>query len=247
VPKAALSPCLPPGARRSTAEPSRRYRITEQAGTYQVVVDDGWLADSRTLRGIVDALEGDIALHVAAMAPHHVFIHAGVVKYRGRALLIPGRSLAGKSTLVARLIAQGATYYSDEYAVLDEDGRVLPYARPMSLRRSTGRPRRVLPKRRGRRAVPVGWVLALTYRKGTAMSAEAVRGGRLALVLMDNAVAARLAPRRILPVLRSAVAEATGKIGERGEATAAARQILMDCLLGNAVLGGQSLGKGKSS
>ena len=39
---------------------------------------------------------------------------------RGRAIVIPGRTFSGKSTLVAELVRAGATYYSDEYAVEDE-------------------------------------------------------------------------------------------------------------------------------
>jgi hypothetical protein len=33
-------------------------------------------------------------------------------------------SYSGKTTLVSELIRAGATYYSDEYAVIDERGRV---------------------------------------------------------------------------------------------------------------------------
>ena len=55
--------------------------------------------------------------------------HAGVVGWRGRAIVIPGRSHAGKSTLVAELVRRGAVYYCDEFAVLHETGRVHPYRR----------------------------------------------------------------------------------------------------------------------
>lgn len=230
VPKRAIQCCLPPGTKLGRGRPSRRYRITKHAKTLVIEADGELLAHAGDVADLVQVLEGDIALHVAATAPKHVFIHAGVVAVHGRAVLIPGRSFAGKSTLVARLVDEGATYYSDEYAVLDSAGRVLPYPRPMSLRQDGEAPRRIFPKRRGRRPLAVSWVLSLKYRQGAKMSTEIVRGGRLALMLMDNAVAARLAPRRILPVLRCAVAGAKGRVGERGDASAAARQILLDCL-----------------
>ena len=67
-------------------------------------------------------------VHVANYAPDRVFVHAGVVAWRGRALVLPGTSFAGKTTLVAELVRAGAIYYSDEYAVLDEQGRVHPYS-----------------------------------------------------------------------------------------------------------------------
>src|SRR5918994_2119193 len=87
------------------------------------------LARSLELDDVMAALETDLQLHVAEFAPRRVFVHAGVVGWRGRAILLPGASHAGKSTLVAALLRAGATYYSDEYAVLDLSGRVHPYAR----------------------------------------------------------------------------------------------------------------------
>src|ERR671929_229610 len=68
--------------------------------------------------------------------------HAGVVGWQGRAILIPGRSFSGKSTLVAALVRAGATYYSDEFAVLDERGRVHPFPKKLSMRlEGSARPR----------------------------------------------------------------------------------------------------------
>src|SRR5687768_17180193 len=64
------------------------------------------------------ALENALQATVAAHARGRVFVHAGVVGWRGRAIVLPGRSFAGKSTLVRALLAAGATYYSDEFAVL---------------------------------------------------------------------------------------------------------------------------------
>ena len=88
-------------------------------------------------------------------------MHAGVVGWKGWALVLPGKSGAGKTTLVAELIRAGATYYSDEYAVLDERGRVHPYARPLAVRVDGWRQRRRTPEwfgaRRGTRRCPSGW------------------------------------------------------------------------------------------
>jgi hypothetical protein len=83
---------------------------------------------------MLDFLEGDIQIFVAEFATPHLFVHAGVVAWNGKAIMLPGTSFSGKSTLVTSLVKAGATYYSDEYAVLDHDGRVLPYPRRVSLR-----------------------------------------------------------------------------------------------------------------
>src|SRR5205814_290720 len=87
----------------------------------------------------------NLRLFVAAQAKDRVFVHAGVVAARGGAIVIPGRTFTGKSTLVAALVEAGAAYYSDEYAVLDERGRVHPFAKPISIRGAHGGRGRRLP------------------------------------------------------------------------------------------------------
>src|SRR5260370_20995260 len=93
---------------------------------------------------MLDAFESHVQLTVAEYAPRRVFVHAGVVGWKNRAILIPGLSHSGKTTLVDQLIRAGATYYSDEYAVLDERGRVHPYARALGMRsRDSGESKKV--------------------------------------------------------------------------------------------------------
>jgi hypothetical protein len=75
-----------------------------------------------------------VRILVAEFAKKHVFLHAGAVKWREKAIIIPGNSFSGKTTLVAELIRCGAEYYSDEYAVLDENGLVHPFERLLSMR-----------------------------------------------------------------------------------------------------------------
>ena len=82
----------------------------------------------------MESLESDMQRFVAEMAHRRVFVHAGVVGWQGKAIIIPGRTFTGKTTMVAELVRAGATYYSDEYAVFDLQGRVHPYARPLGMR-----------------------------------------------------------------------------------------------------------------
>jgi predicted ATPase len=44
---------------------------------------------------------------VATEAPRRVFVHAGVVGWKGQAILVPGRSYSGKTTLIAALMKAG--------------------------------------------------------------------------------------------------------------------------------------------
>src|SRR5258708_16040074 len=81
---------------------------------------------AREFDDVLEAFESHVQLTVAEHAPRRIFVHAGVVGWKDRAILIPGLSQSGKTTLVDQLIRAGATYYSDEYAVLDERGRDHP-------------------------------------------------------------------------------------------------------------------------
>lgn len=110
----------------------------------------------------------DFERHLARRSAGLVFVHSGAVARDGRAILLPGRSFAGKSALDAALLADGAEYLSDEFAVVDAGGRVHPSARPLGLRRADGRVERVRPGALGARVsgpVPAGLVAFLRYRR----------------------------------------------------------------------------------
>ena len=120
---------LPPDSKYNEySDVGRVYSLVfekdDRSGRQQnsVYVDGALLARRSTLQAALRIFEADVQLYVAEMAPDRVFVHAGVVGCRGRAILLPGRSFTGKSTLVAELIRAGAEYYSDEYAVLDSAG-----------------------------------------------------------------------------------------------------------------------------
>ena len=137
----ALVERLPPGWRPARAGPSTRvYAVTgRRRGLLTVEADGAPIARTRRLETALDAFESDLHHHVAEWAPRLVFVHAGVVGWRGIAILLPGRSMSGKTTLVRALLDAGAAYYSDEYAVLDERGRVHPFARYLRQRATGGK------------------------------------------------------------------------------------------------------------
>src|SRR6266511_5035905 len=129
------------------------------------------LARSLDLDSVFETIESDLRLFVAELARHRVFVHAGVVGWKGRAIVIPGRSFSGKSTLVAELVKAGATYYSDEYAVLDSRGRVHPFLKPLEIR-GNGDTRQTkvdvsdLGGQPGKKPLPVGIVLLTRFQDG---------------------------------------------------------------------------------
>jgi serine kinase of HPr protein (carbohydrate metabolism regulator) len=59
--------------------------------------------------------------------------HAGVVRLGSRIIAFPAASGGGKTTLTAALLSRGCQYLSDEALVLDEDGVVVPYPKPLAL------------------------------------------------------------------------------------------------------------------
>lgn len=188
-------------------------------------------ARSAAIDELADHLESQLALFVAEISPLRVFVHAGVVGWRGRAVVIPGRSFSGKSTLVAELIRRGARYYSDEYAVLDGRGRAHPYPRPLALRvdhpyRSRPMDPGSLGGRAGRSPLPVGAVVCAPYRKGASCTFDEMSCGTAVLELLANAVGARRQPQRVLPALRATVAGSRCWRGARGESSEAADEIL---------------------
>ena len=119
---------------------------------------------------IVRWLQSDIDAQVARQSREALFVHAGVVTWRGCGIVIPGRSMTGKSTVVAALVRRGAVYYSDEFAVIDDGGRVHPYARPLAIRDGSGRARPVrvheLGGVAGRDPIPVSLIVSTAYQEG---------------------------------------------------------------------------------
>jgi hypothetical protein len=136
---------------------------------------------------------------------------------------MPGPSFAGKTSLVRAWLEAGATYYSDEFAVLDRAGQVHPFARPLAVRdpsAPTGRrvPVEALGAEVGRAPVPVGLVIVTSYRPGTCWRPRPLTAARALLALMRHTVAARGSPSHSMPILKRVVMGAVVLAGRRGEA-----------------------------
>jgi hypothetical protein len=182
------------------------------------------LARSMDRESVFDSFESDLRIFVAEFAKRHVFVHAGVVGWKGRAIVIPGRSYSGKSTLVAELVRAGASYYSDEYAVFDKSGRVHPFSKPIELREEgqfTQSKVEVadLGGQTGTKPLTVGLVLMTQYRDGARWRPRKLTAGKAVLEMLFNTVSARRNPERALSTLQLVTAEAEVWKGVRGHAT----------------------------
>lgn len=214
----------------TTRRDGRRHErsVTRVYDGHRIVARRSALGPSMQL----DLLRSCLEFHIASTARSWLFVHAGVVEWRGRAILIPGRSRSGKTTLVTALIRAGAGYYSDEFAVLDRFGRVHPWARPLRIR-GPGRlpqshPVETLGGLAGRRPLRVGLVVVTAYRAGARWQPRALSPGQTLLALMGNTLLARSRPERTLAILGRTTRGARARKGWRDEAEALAATLLAD-------------------
>jgi ABC-type ATPase with predicted acetyltransferase domain len=180
------------------------------------------ISRSTNVEDIFDRFESDVRLFVGEFAPHRVFVHAGVVGWKGKAIVIPGRSYSGKSTLVAALVRAGATYYSDEYAVFDSKGLVHPFAKPLEIREegeftqarvTVGE----LGGKSGTKPLPVGIVLMTGYKRGATWRPRKLSPGKGVLEMLFNTVSARRSPEKAMSTLRQVTKAAEVLKGTRGD------------------------------
>lgn len=219
-------PGLPPGWRSSAAREIDWLFSVARHGVARPV----YTLDSNAERilgttsrwRLAKGLEREVQLAVAQAARGKLFVHAGVVGWRGRAILIPARSFSGKSTLVRELVRAGATYYSDEYAVLDPQGRVHPFARPLALRDEHMQSRplsfRALGGKIGVKPLSVALVVSTKYRENARWKPVSLSPGQGVLELLANTVTARTRQKEALETLAQVMRRATALKGARGEA-----------------------------
>jgi hypothetical protein len=234
-----LASCLPPGSR-----PSRSAVVDELFSVWvdpaakaarpsRVYVGARRRARTRDLHQAFAVLESELRQSLAARSKHRTFVHAGVVGWRGRAIVVPGRSRSGKTTLVAELVRAGASYLSDEFAVIDARGRVHPFAKPLSVRGAGGCDLHVsrpsaedLGGQSGTEALPIGLVVLATHEPGAEWRPQTLTAGEAVIEMLAHTVPARLRPAASLAALERAVGHATVLKGKRGEAAPVALRLL---------------------
>ena len=196
---------------------------------------------------LLEVFEADLASYVAQAARHWLFVHAGVVGWKGQAIVIPGRSFSGKTTIVKEFLRAGADYFSDEFAILDARGYVHPFPRPLSVREDRGQKpsqKRIgakeLGAKIGRGPLPIGLLLWTQYKPGAAWRPKILSPARGVLALLDNTLAARNEPRRTLVTLEAAIRRAQSLKSARGEAKGVVESVLQ--YLGSSIANRQRQG-----
>ena len=216
---------LPPLWKHSSARVvDRMYSLRVSKSRYELFEDADLAIGSRSLRLVLESFATRLKAYIAEMARRRVFVHAGAVGWRKTAIIIPGRSMSGKTSLVRELVRAGATYYSDEYAVLDMRGRVHPYPQPLAIRNprpSVQQNRRVeeLGGVAGDKPLPVGLVVVTRYEADARWRPRQLTSGQGLLELLNNTIPARRKPEIVMPTLQRAVCEAIVLKGVRGGAS----------------------------
>lgn len=222
-------------ARNAHQDPAaiRVYEIRQALDPPSLILRIDW---QRAYHGpdemrVLDLIQADAKLWVAATTSDVCFVHAGVVAWEGAAVVLPGASHAGKTTLVAQLIRAGATFYSDDLAVIDPHGLVWPFPQPLALRQPDGTrllfDSAALGADTGTTGLPIGKVISTKYRAGAVFQPRSMTPGEVVLTLLENAPAARIRPAVVLDILTRATRGARGLAGARGEAAT-----MVECALG---------------
>src|SRR5215213_11588704 len=227
-----VTPLLPPGWRncQPTSVQVAFGILAEGDGSYRFARDDAPVVVGVDLDFALLLLDSQIRISVGLHAPNRIFVHAGVVAHEGRAIVLPGLSFAGKTTLVVALIGAGATYYSDEFAVLDEQGRVHPYAKSLSIRQreraQSDHDVESFGGSAGAEPLRIGAVVFTKYRAGAEWEPTRLSPARGALAMLEHTLPVLERSEESIRAIRRAIDGAVLLEGDRGEAGATARQLL---------------------
>lgn len=198
--------------------PKKKYEVFKNGVKIAAQVGD---------ENLIEIFGTVIRLTVAEFAHERVFVHAGAVGWKGKAIVIPAKSFQGKSTLTAALVKRGAVYYSDEYAIFDKDGFVHPFAKPISIRekiddrRQTDYEIKEYDGIAGTQKIPVGIVLITEYKANARWNPKILSPANGILELIKNTIPIRQNPQFVLEVLN--------QIGKRAVFIKSKRRDISEC------------------
>jgi hypothetical protein len=180
----------------------------------------------------VNTVASQIRLTVAEFAVGRVFIHSGVVSWKGKAIIIPAKSMGGKTTLTAALVKRGALYYSDEYAILDEEGFVHPFPKTLSIRGILDNHQQVehtVEEIGGKSALEktrIGMFLISRYQSNVQWNPQILSRANGIFEILNHTVPIRTNPDYTFRVLTQAVSQAVIVKADRGDVLKSVNLIL---------------------
>jgi hypothetical protein len=111
-----------------------RYELRreEHDRPYAAYVDGQLTRRVGTPLALVDELLWHVNREAIVTPDPRIAIHASVAVWDRRGMMFPAPANSGKTTLVSALLTRGATYVTDEAALLDPSSpRIHPYPKPM--------------------------------------------------------------------------------------------------------------------
>ncbi len=90
-----------------------------------------------TFEDLLFHAHGQIEIWLLLNNARYAFIHGAAVEKDGVGYMMPADSRSGKTTLTMALLSAGYRFLSDEFAILDQNGMLVPFPRSMSVRHGT--------------------------------------------------------------------------------------------------------------
>ena len=180
----------------------------------------------------VEEMSSKVRITVAEFAVGRVFLHSGAVCWKGKAIIYPAATFSGKTALTAALVKRGATYYSDEYAIIDENGFLHPFPKTLSIRgivddyTQVEHPVETLGGKTGKKKIPVGMVLITKYSKNAVWKPQILTPARGIMAMLKDAIPIRTYPDYVLKVLKQLSNTAKVVKSRRGDVEKSADSIL---------------------
>ena len=180
-------------------------------------IDSGELLERYGSEHLLLNFESMIRIKVAEYAVGRMFLHAGAVGWKGKAIIFPADSFGGKSTLTAEFVRRGANYYSDDYAVFDSEGLLYPFSRPISLRKKSGKNIKYgvqevsageIGGNLGVKPIPVGAVWITHFEKGVPWDPKLLTPAQAVMEMISQTIPIRYDPEFSLKVLKKVASNA---------------------------------------
>jgi hypothetical protein len=191
--------------------------LTRWNGEYHLLHGERRYGPYRNLRNALRGVSNGIHFLIGKRSPL-TFLHAGAVEIEGLAVVFPGRSRWGKSTLVSSLVEQGCGYLSDEYAVVSPEGCVFPFSKPIRLRDTVGEV--AYDMDHAAASAPGGFrcaaVILTKYEDGATWKPQSLTSGQAAIETLPSALQSRDEPDLVLHAITALVSDASCYRGPRG-------------------------------
>ena len=194
------------------------------AGKFEFIKNGEFYESREAVEDAVGLMRTEIRYTFSEFAVERVFLHAGAVAFKNSGIIFPGQSLSGKSSIVADLIRRGAEYYSDDYAILDENALLYPHPKKISLRdskdnrfRQTDYPVEHFQAVTGVCEIPVKLIIITEYEEGKIWQPEKLSNGEAVMQILPHTIPIRHNPAFTLRTLDRLVRGATVFSGMRGD------------------------------